>query len=596
MKAWRCSVCGHIHRGDIPPKKCPVCGADREKFLPITEADDNKEPIVLPRDYQSKEITVDVLVVGSGAAAFSAAITARSQGLSVIMLEKAKEIGGTTARSGGGAWIPNNPHQKEIGITDDRDAAIQYMARYSYPHLYNPASKTLGLPEHQYSLICAYYDNGYHMVEHLNAIGALTTMVEINWTGQGQVDYQDHLPENRGIRGRSIYPKQEDGTLGYGGVLIGQLEAWAIAHDIQILVNHQATGILTNEKGEVIGLDVLADGYPAVFWAKKGVIFGSGGYSHNPDYMLQFQRGPHFGGCSVPTNTGDFITLAGAIGAKIGNTAGAFRAQCMVEQALKEPGGSSNVFYLAGDSIILVNKYGHRVVDEKRNYTDRTMSHFVWDAQKAEWQNMLQFLLFDERSATMWQGFPPFPLQGQELPPYLIKADTLEEVEAEIQKRLLTIAPHTGGFQLEPTFLSGLKATISRFNGFSKTGVDEDFHRGDFTYDREWTTFPPTVPGIAWPAEGAKNYTMHPISDEGPYYALILGAGTLDTNGGPVINARAQVLDYGMEPIHGLYGAGNCIASPTANAYWGGGSTIGPGMTFGYIAGLHVASLPDKQR
>lgn len=135
---------------------------------------------------------------------------------------------------------------------------------------------------------------------------------------------------------------------------------------------------------------------------------------------------------------------------------------------------------------------------------------------------------------------------------------------------------------------------MTRFNEFAKNGKDEDFHRGEYTYDREWTTFPPTVPGAPWPPEGSRNYCMYPLSDHGPYYAVILGAGTLDTNGGPVIDSRAQVLDVRGNPIPGLYGAGNCIASPTANAYWGAGSTIGPAMTFGHIAGIHAVAEPVK--
>lgn len=339
----------------------------------------------------------------------------------------------------------------------------------------------------------------------------------------------------------------------------------------------------------------MANGEKENFRARRGIVFGSGGYTHNSDLMLRFQRGPHFGGCSAPTNTGDFIRMGGAIGTQLGNTAGAFRAEIIVEQALADPNGVHNIFYIPGDSVLEVNRYGRRIMDEKRNYTDRAMTHFVWDPQRAEWTNMLVFMIFDQRTATLWQGFPPFPVQGQEAD-YIISAPSWDGLSDAIAARLKELAPHTGGFSLASEFSDNLKHTVARFNEFAASGKDLDFDRGEFAYDREWTTFPPTVPGVEWPPAGTSNYTMYPLSAEGPYYAVILGAGTLDTNGGPVINHLAQVLDVNDQVVPGLYGAGNCIASPTANAYWGGGSTLGPAMTYGYIAGLNAAAEPVKER
>lgn len=585
MKHWKCTICGYIHEGAGPPDRCPVCGASADKFVLVEDGGEDGNTAEQPDTYEA-----DVLVVGSGASAFAGAVTARKQGASVIMLEKADVIGGTTSRSGGGFWIPLNQWQKQAGYEDSREDALRYMARYSYSHLYNPDAERFGIPQREFELLEAYVDHGYQMTADFEEWDVFHSIMERNWTGKGQVDYQNHLPENKGIRGRSIYPRDDDGNLVFSGAeLIRQMEAWARANDIKIMTNAEAESLIQDGQGRVIGLNALVSGTKKVFHANKGVIFGSGGYSHNAEYMLQFQRGPHFGGCSVPTNTGDLIRMSGTIGARLGNTAGAFRAQSMVEVYLQNPGGSSNVFYLPGDSMILVNKYGKRIMNEKRNYTDRAMVHFVWDPVKAEWTNLFAFMLFDSRTANLWQGYPPFPIAGQEAY-YIVQADTLADVKEKLQAKLKDLAAQSGGFSLDPSFLANLKETIKRFNQYAETGIDEEFGRGETAYDREWTTFPPTVPGAKWPEEGTKNYTMYPLSQVGPYYAIILGAGTLDTNGGPVINQYAQILDWQDRPIPGLYGAGNCIASPTANAYWGAGSTIGPGLTFGYIAGNHIVN------
>jgi predicted oxidoreductase len=124
--------------------------------------------------------------------------------------------------------------------------------------------------------------------------------------------------------------------------------------------------------------------------------------------------------------------------------------------------------------------------------------------------------------------------------------------------------------------------------------MDTDFHRGDFPYDRDVSTFPPLVSGSKWPTSDQKNGTMYPFRLQGPYYAIILAAGMLDTNGGPIINHKAQVLDSAGEIIPGLYGAGNCISSPTANICWGEGGTIGPALTYGYLAGINASNETIK--
>ena len=538
--------------------------------------------------------TADVVVVGSGGAAYSAAITARVQGVTVVMLEKGTLPGGTTMRSGGGFWIPNNRFQKQAGIEDKKEDALRYMARYSFPQLYNPDDARLGLPLNEYELLATYCDTASVMLDFMWDNGAIKSIMEINWTGKPQVDYMDHLPENKGIRGRVCYSMGQNGKQAYGGELVRQLKSWADAHQIPLMLGHRVTKILRNSRDEVIGVEATtADNRKVNFRANKAVIFCSGGFTHNQDLMLHFQRGPHFGGCAAPTNTGDFVLMAGAVGAELGNMAGAFRAEIVLEQALSDPGGMHNVFYVTGDSVLEVNRFGLRYGDEKRNYNDRTMTHFVWDSLRAEWSNMLTFMIYDQRTATLWGGFPPLPPPGFAAP-YVISGDNLEELAQNIRTRLTSLASRIGGFNLDDVFAPNLKQTIARFNLYASTGKDEEFHRGEFNYDREWTTSPPTMPGAIWPPEGTRNYTMYPLSQEGPYHAIILGAGTLDTNGGPLINRRAQVLDTARIPIPGLYGAGNCIASPTANAYWGGGSTLGPALTFGHIAGKNAAVEIDK--
>lgn len=536
----------------------------------------------------------DVLIVGSGAAGSSAALFAFEKGASVIIIEKRNRYGGTTEKSGGVFWIPNNTFLRASGIEDARVDAIRYMARLAYPTLYNPEDQHFGLEENQYELIAAFYDNATRAVEGLQAMGALDPTPWIAWDGQFFPDYYAHLEEDKVPRGRGLIPMDPQTGKGVlsGFELIRQLRTAVEARDIPVYLNHRAHRLITNEHGEVIGVEARNEkSEPVYFRAKKAVIFASGGFTQNPEMRLNYLRGPVYGGCAVPTNQGDLIAIASELGAKLVNLAHAWWAQAVLEEVLVNPSPPTDIFFVPGDSMIQVNKYGKRVMDEKAVYNERTQVHFVWDPLKGEYPNLFLFMIYDERSAKIWGELPlgmgyPIPKVGTTAP-YVIKGETLEELTQALEARLNSLANRTGNFHLDQSFLPNLKENIARFNQYTEKGVDEEFHRGEVPIDLAYN---------GPPAEGndKPNITMYPISEEGPYYAIILAGGTLDTKGGPKINARAQILNREDKPIPGLYGAGNCIGSPSGQAYWAGGGTIGPALTYGYIAAINAVLEPEK--
>ncbi len=531
----------------------------------------------------------DVLIVGSGAAALSAAVAVVQQGATPIVLEKAPSIGGTTIKSDGAYWIPNNHLMRAKGLSDPKDDALRYMASAAYPLTYRPKQPKLGLRDSEYALIEAFYDNAAPVIEALEGAGAIqSTMVEL-------VDYQDHATTNKAPRGRILLPRIANGAYGNGRELVRQLREWLAARQVPMLVRHAAIDLEKNTRGEVVGLRVETAAGPALIRARKAVVFASGGYTQNPELVENYQPGPIFGGCAVPTNQGDFISIGIRAGAKLGNMVNAWRAQLVVEEALQVRSVARDLWQPPGDSMILVNRHGVRVVDEKRNYHERARVHMHWDALESEYPNKFLFMIYDARTADLYAGNFPLPEAGAEAS-YVISGQTLAELAAALQKRLDGYADRIGDYALAPDFADALKAEMARFSDDAKRGQDTKFSRGKYPYDTEWQQIN-SAPRAAskWPRNDGANPTVHPFQDKGPYHAVILGAGTLDTNGGPVINARSQVLDTRGAPIPGLYAAGNCVASPAASAYWGAGGTIGPALTFGTIAGRNAVAESLKE-
>jgi 3-oxosteroid 1-dehydrogenase len=534
--------------------------------------------------------TADVVVVGSGAAGLSAAIAATRAGASVVVLEKAATVGGTTSKSEGAYWVPNNHHLRAKGRADPKEQAIRYMVRSAYPFQFRDSALRYGVGQHEYDLIEAFYDNASSVVEELEKLGITRAVLA------DLPDYQDHYDGHATpSSGRVLLPLQADGNVGQGRELVRQLKIWLDAHNVPILLRHAVTGLERNSMGQVVGVTATSPDGPISVRARKAVVFGSGGFTHNQELMANFQALPNWGGCAVPTNRGDFVRIGSSHGAKLGNMANAWRAELVLELALETPSVAQDVWQPPGDSMILVNKYGRRVVNEKRNYHERTRAHFVWDSAESEYPNKLLFMVYDTRTAELFGGNQPLPRPGEKQG-YVIEAPSLAALGPAIQARLDSLAPKVGREALSPDFAGNFEAQVARYNDDAAKGVDSEFKRGLYPYDAAWHKAINSVPrkDSKWkPSE--LNPCMYPIDTRGPLFAIILGAGTLDTNGGPVINTRSQVLDNDGQPIPGLYGAGNCVASPAASAYWGAGSTLGPALTFGTLAGRYAASEPVKE-
>ncbi|MES2260389.1 MAG: FAD-dependent oxidoreductase [Pseudomonadota bacterium] len=530
----------------------------------------------------------DIVVVGTGAAALSAAIAAVNAGSSVLLVEKGPTYGGTSTKSEGGMWVPNNRFLRAKGEVDAREDALRYMSRCARPHLYRAGAPFFGMPESEYRLMEAFYDNASKAFEFLEEVKALKTTTIFSLP-----DYYE-TPEDKVPVGRMIMTEQPDGQYGLGAELVRQLKAWLDARKVRILLKHRARTLIRNTRGEIVGLEsVASDGRAVSLRARKAVIFGSGGYAHNKEMMRNFQPAPIYGTCSVPTSEGDFIAIAQGVGAKLGNLGNAWRMQLVLEHTLDLPSVPRGIWQPPGDSMVIVNKYGDRVVNEKHNYHDRSQVHFVWDANREEYPNQLLFMIYDRRVAELFAGNFPLPAPGVNAP-YVLKGDTLDALAQAIQARLDLHADRWGEVKLQG-FSKALEKTIVRFNHDAVTGADQQFQRGSFRWDQAWLSYCSIArEGTGWKMGQTPDATMHPLQSEGPYYAIILGSGVLDTNGGPVINPKAQVVDSFDVPIPGLYGAGNCISSPAGQAYWGGGCTLGLAVTYGHIAGSHASREPVK--
>jgi hypothetical protein len=467
------------------------------------------------------------------------------------------------------------------GMADPRADALRYMARLAYPDQYSPGRPQLGLEPDRFALLETFYDRGGAVIERLEKLGVFRSTFWPTWDGQPFPDYHAELPENHAPRGRAIVPQRADGSAGVGADLIAAFRAAADKRGIPLHLRHAASRLVTNARGEVAGLEVATPQGVRRVRTRRGVIFASGGFSHNPALVRDSLRGIAYGSCEVPTNEGDFVALAAGIGARLASMKHAAWKQVVLEQVLDFGSIPNGVAVIPGDSSLLVNRDGVRVVNEKLNYNQRGQVHFDWDASANLYRNQLLFMIYDRRTAEAFAAMEPIPSAGRAAPEVL-GADTLDGLAQAIAGRLEALAARTLRFELAPGFASNLKRTVARFNELARSGVDTDFQRGQTRHEAAFH-------GPRRAGNDLPNPLMYPLAESGPYFAIILAAGTYGTRGGPEIDTNAQVRRVDGSPIRGLYGAGNCVASPAGGGYFGGGSQLGPGIVFGAIAGEHAA-------
>lgn len=540
----------------------------------------------------------DVVVLGSGGAALTAAIAAKDFGASdVVILEKTGMVGGTTAMSGGMLWIPGNHHQLEAGIEEDDEDIVAYLDALA-PGQLDPDT------------LMAFMESGPEMVRYLED----KTPVRFH-AYDDFPDYQPYMPGAKPDGGRSLdndafsferlgkwasrvnptkmaYPvrgslkEAVDGTLtneilaereagdyrGLGQALVGALYLAVINREIPVEFEKRARKLI-RDGDRITGVVAEdANGKDYRVRARRGVVIATGGFEWNEALVKTFLRGPLTGPVSVPENEGDGLLMAIEAGAQLGNMQNAWWQQSVLEFEPQHRDAKPN-YMLGSDErarpgAILVNRAGKRFVNEAANYNAMGKAVVAFDAGTHSYANLPYWLILDQRYKDKYPLFTSMP-GTTEIPSYLMKADTLEEL-AEI-----------AGIDAE-----GLVATVARFNGMVKNGHDDDFNRGDNTYDNFYMWGDPAF---------EPPYCTLGAVDQGPYYAVKMESGALGTAGGPRINENGQVLDWSNNPIQGLYAAGNASASVLGEAYGGAGGTLGPGLTFGYLAGRHLGThLPNR--
>ncbi|MER7274647.1 FAD-binding protein [Dactylosporangium sp. NPDC000244] len=562
----------------------------------------------MPHDQPDFQHTVDVLVVGSGAGGLTAALTAHARGLSTLVVEKAGHFGGSSALSGGGLWVPGAPAQQRAGVDLDPDAVLTYLRtitggavaearlRAYLEHAAPMLAFLEGASRHLRFVWKPGYPDYYPEAPGGSAEGSVINIPPIDlrtlgedaalllpphavapsgfWIGPNElVDFYRLRQSWTGKRVflRLLWRMARARLLGeryvtMGQALMARLMLAFRERELQLWLDSPMTALVTGDEGQVVGAEVRRGDAVTRVRARRGVILASGGFDHDPGLRRTHQPfADHRLSLGATANTGDGITAAAAAGAgtELMDNAWWYPAVAWSEHRVQF---SLNERMMPAQFI--VNGAGERFINEAAPYED--FGHaMIAGGHIPSW------LVTDDWCWRRYIVFGHLPLPripfapvptGRKLPASwlasgsVVTGRTLDELAA--------------GMAVPA---EGLRRTAERYNTLAAAGRDEDFHRGESVYDRYYADVTLPVPNL------------RPLGP-GPYYAFKLILSDLGTNGGVRTDERARALRPDGSAISGLYATGNASATIMGRSYAGAGATLGPAMTFAYIAANDLAN------
>lgn len=584
---------------------------------------------------------VDVVVVGSGGAGLMAALTAANEGARVLVVESRELVGGATGISAGAAWVPDHGFSSDKLKVDD---SLEQARRYIFGQ---GRDKEL-----DHDVIEAFLQNGPKVaryIEEHTAFGWIPALwpdyrSDIDGASVGRALFPGPFsPERLGDAAKYVRPALTTGMAKNplpfwmvggldpkdvwmaGPALIGALLDGSLRAGVDVRVQAPAVRLVTEDRA-VRGVVVRDDaGNERTVRAARGVLLTTGGFETS-DELTEKHLGGQFGVQVSPHgHDGIAVQLAEEIGAELTGMEDAWWMPGVLLPGEELEGRPLARVFLGERALphsIMVNRSGERFANEALAYDQFGAIMRETDPETGEMPNAEAWLIFDQN---YWEKYGIFGVTpGGEVPEYLHRADTLQELARQIGVDEVA-----------------LLRTVDAFNPEAARGRDPQFGRGETLFDRYFGAFYPRLgklsPDALFPAATAKARTaiakligpvanrvaakaakdadfdklrsvvvgplatiMRPVLksprssvlgpvNRAPFYALKVEASALGTVGGPKTDARAQVLDTEGRPIAGLYSAGNAGGAPTKGFYGGAGGTISLGLVFGYLAGRESA-------